>query len=118
MKKLVLVLVFVICALGLVGCKDESTDGVKVDYGNSKIYTKEDMDEAIELIKDEFDTWEGCELHSITYSSDKECNTADNIAWMEELAKANDIQGGFTQCIMFKSDYHSPKEHGIQIMNI
>lgn len=110
MKKIVLVLMLAVCILGLVGCKNKTADGVKIDYGNSKIYTKEDMDEAIELIKDEFSTWKGCELHSIAYSSDEECNTAENIAWMEELAEANDIQGNFTQCIMFKSDYHSPKD--------
>ncbi len=44
------------------------------------------MNAAIELIKEEFSTWEGCELHDIFYSSDDEVNE-ENIAWMNELAK-------------------------------
>ena len=32
------------------------------------------MNSAIQLIKEEFNAWDGCELHSITYSSDDECN--------------------------------------------
>ena len=45
------------------------------------------MDEAIEVIIGEFSTWEGCELHSIAYSSDEFCNDS-NIAWMNELEEA------------------------------
>ncbi len=109
MKKITLILIFVICICGLVGCNNKSKNTVKIDYGNSEIYTKQDMDEAIKLIENKFNTWKGCELHSISYTSDEKCNTPDNIAWMESLAKANDIPGDFTQCIMFESDYHSPK---------
>lgn len=79
-----------------------------ISYGNSELYSEEDMNAAIKLIEEEFYTWEGCQLHSITYSSDSECN-AENIAWMNELAKANGLADNFTQCIMFKSDFHSPK---------
>ena len=42
-----------------------------IDYGTSSIYTKAEMDAAIELIKKEFSTWDGCELHSISYSADE-----------------------------------------------
>lgn len=47
----------------------ETEPEVKIDYGASSIYTKEEMDAAIELIKKEFNTWDGCELHSISYST-------------------------------------------------
>ena len=69
------------------------------------------MNAAIELIKKEFNTWDGCELHSISYSSDDECSES-NIAWMNELEEANDAKATFTQCIMFKIDFHSPKKGG------
>ena len=85
---------------------------VQIDYGTSAVYSREDMEAAIDLIIKEFGTWEGCELHSISYSSDDECNTSDNIDWMNNLEEANDSQEAFTQCIMFTSAFHSPREGG------
>ena len=79
-----------ICIFGLVGCGDNSISEVKIDYGNSALYSEEDMNAAILLIKDTFNAWEGCELHSITYVSDDECNS-ENISLMNELSAANDL---------------------------
>ena len=31
---------------------------------------------------------------------------------MNDLAPGQDLAGDFTQCIMFKSDFHSPKNGG------
>ncbi len=81
---------------------------VKIDLGVSSIYPKADMIAAIELIVKEFNTWDGCELHSISYASDEKCS-ASNVAWLNSLEAANDAEETFTQCIMFLSDYHSPK---------
>lgn len=80
----------------------------ELDYGTSALYSKEDMDEAIDLILEEFRGWEeqGCELHSIRYLSD-DCNSEENISWMNELSKDGTV---YTQCIQFTSDYHSPKK--------
>ena len=82
------------------------------EYGSSSIYSKEDMDAAIKAIKTVFKDFDGCELHSISYSSDDQCNTPDHIAWMNELEAANDNKETFDQCIMFTSDFHSPKNGG------
>ncbi len=90
----------------LSACGSGSSD-VKINYGNSEIYSQEDMDEAISLIKQEFAGWEGCELHAIKYMTDS-CNTADNIQWMNELNPGQN----YTQCIRFLSDFHSPVEGG------
>ena len=84
----------------LAGCTGKPKAEVSIDYGDSTIYTKEDMDAAIAMIRKEFDTWDGCELHSISYGSDDACS-ADNIAWMNELEAANDAQETFSQCILF-----------------
>lgn len=85
------IILVAVCVCALAGCggkndaaagasgKDAAAADVSVDYGNSTLYTKEDMDSAIALIKKEFGTWEGCELHSIAYSSDDKC-TPDNVA--------------------------------------
>lgn len=59
----------------------------------------------------EFSTWDGCELHSISYSTDDECSES-NIAWMNKMEKATDAEETFTQCIMFKSNFHSPLNGG------
>lgn len=110
MKRVLVFLLSIISILGLIGCGKKAPE-VRIDYGTSSIYTQKDMNAAIELIKKEFDTWNGCELHSISYSSDDECSES-NIAWMNELEAANDEKKIFTQCIMFKSDFHSPKKGG------
>lgn len=86
----------------------ENLSGVKIDYGTSSIYSKEDMDAAIKIIMKEFESFEGCELHSLSYTSDEEGNTAENIAWMNQC-KAKDDPEVFTQCIAFNSSFHSPK---------
>jgi hypothetical protein len=98
-------------ALEMIRNLGADTTNIKIDYGASSIYTKAEMDEAIELIKKEFNTWDGCELHSISYSTDDACSES-NIAWMNEMEKATDAEETFTQCIMFKSDFHSPLHGG------
>ena len=98
-------------ALEMIRNLGADTTNIKIDYGISSIYTKAEMDAAIELIKKEFSTWDGCELHSISYSTDEECNES-NIAWMNEMGKATDAEETFTQCIMFKSNFHSPLNGG------
>lgn len=50
--------------LSLVGCKKTGMSKVKFDYGTSSVYTEEDMNAAIEVIKNEFSTFEGCELQT------------------------------------------------------
>ena len=98
-------------ALEIIRNLGADTTNIKIDYGTSSIYTKAEMDAAIELIKKEFSTWDGCELHSISYSTDEECSES-NIAWMNEMGKATDVEETFTQCIMFKSNFHSPLNGG------
>lgn len=80
MKKIVTLLLFMVCFCGLVGCGVKPVSDAKINYGSSSIYSEEDMNAAIELIKEEFSTWEGCELHDIFYSSDDEVNDAPNEA--------------------------------------
>ena len=112
MKKYLLFL-GIIGLLALTACgKQAKMSDVTIDYGSSSIYSKEDMGAAIKAIKTVFKDFDGCELHSISYSSDDQCNTPDHIAWMNELEAANDNKETFDQCIMFTSDFHSPKNGG------
>lgn len=111
MKKAIAILLLITVLFGSAGCAGKPKAEVSIDYGNSALYSKEDMDAAIAVIRKEFDTWDGCELHSISYGSDDACS-AENIKWMNELEAANDAQETFSQCILFKSDFHSPKNGG------
>ncbi len=88
--------------------ENDTLRDIEISYGTSSIYSRQDMDEAIEVIISEFSTWEGCELHSISYSSDEFCN-ASNIEWLDKLEEADDAGEHFTQCIMFTSSFHTPK---------
>ena len=78
-----------------------------IDYGTSELYSQEEMDAAVSKIIGEFSTWDGCEMHSIRYSSDDN-NNSENVKWLNEHDDGHD----FTQCIMFYSDFHSPVAGG------
>ena len=108
MKKAISFVLCLVLAVTLVGCGKQDTSKVKIDYGTSSIYTEEDMSAAIDKILNEFSKMEGCELHSLSYSSDDVCSDADNISWMNDLEKANDAKETFSQCIMFNSSFRSP----------
>lgn len=110
MKKYGLFAICMVLIILFAGCGNQAAPAVTIDYGNSSVYTKEDMDAAIATIQATFDTWEDCELHSLSYSSDGICTSEENIAWMNDLEKANDNEQVFTQCIMFDSSFHSPKK--------
>ena len=93
------------------GCGRAATANAAVDYGASSIYTQADMDEAINVIKKAFRSMKGCELHSLSYTSD-DCTGADNVAWMNKLGEADGAKEIFTQCIVFESSFFSPEKGG------
>ena len=109
MKKVLGILLAVVYGAGLVGCG--SVKNLRVDYGTSEIYSQEDMEAAIKVILKEFDSWDGCEMHFITYGGDDLCNE-DNIEWLNDLKKDHDKGDEFTQCIEFTSNFHSLKDGG------
>ncbi len=109
MKKVLGILLAVVYGVGLVGCG--SVKDLRIDYGTSDIYTQEDMDAAIDVILKEFDTWDGCEMHSISYEGDDSRNE-ENIEWLNDLKKNHDEGEVFTQCIGFTSNFHSSKDGG------
>ncbi len=117
MKKRGLFAICMVLIALFAGCGNKAAPAVTIDYGNSSIYTKEDMDDAVAIIRATFDTWEGCELHSVSYSSDDVCTSEKNIAWMNQLEEANDNEQVFTQCIMFDTGFHSPKK-GATALNL
>ena len=75
------------------------------DYGESEIYTPEDMEKAVEAIMKEFDNWKGCKMNEIKYAGD-ECASDVNLESVKEAANGKE----FTQCIEFISSFHSPTD--------
>ena len=73
----------------------------------SELYTHAELLDAAARICREFDTWEGCELQSISYAGD-ELSTEENLKWMNDLNK----DGNYTQVASFLMDFHSPVEGG------
>ena len=57
----------------------------------------------------EFDTWEGCEMHKLSYAGD-EAFSLENLDWLNEIAKEDGKDEAYTECICFLSDFHSPKK--------
>lgn len=84
MKKkisLLLCCLFVLCACG------GNTKNVKTHIVNSKIYTQEDINAAVETIKKEFHKeWNGCTLTEIYYAGD---DTSKNY---QDWADCNDAK--------------------------
>ena len=112
MKKIITVTLCIVLVLLFAGCgKNGDTSKVEIDYGASSIYSKEEIDSAIEIIKKQFALFEGCELHRLSYMTDEECNDADNIEWMNDL-RTDDNKEAFTQCIAFESSFCSLKKGG------
>ncbi|WP_312281001.1 hypothetical protein [Oscillibacter sp.] len=59
------------------------------------------MDSAIETIKSEFATWDGCVLHSLTFYGDAAGNE-----YLEGYNTWGDPT--YEECIVFTSSFHSP----------
>lgn len=53
------------------GFSRANASSVTIDYGTSSIYSKEDMDNTVEVIKQQFSQFEECGLHSLSYTSDQ-----------------------------------------------
>ncbi len=74
-----------------------------IDYGHSEIYSKEDMDIAIGMIKEKINSWSGCKLYSIAYGGDEWGE--ENIKYCNDLAEDGTV---YTQCMVFHTCFRSP----------
>ena len=85
----------------------------QIDYGTSKIYTREDMNAAIVLIKNQFSQWKGCKLRNIRYAGDG-CNSAENIRWLNEIGNTGIVGGDcekkYVEVMEFLSDFYASKD--------
>ncbi len=75
--------------------------GMTVDYAQSDLYSNQDIDAAIAVVKDEFKHFLGgrCKMTAIRYVGDEEA-----IKELERLGHAN-----YDACMVLASDFHTPK---------
>lgn len=76
---------------------------VSIDYGTSALYSRQDMNEAIALIKETFYSWEGCRLYSISYTDDAFCRR--EVDYVNTLAPEGVT---YAECIVFRMRFRSP----------
>jgi len=88
---------------GYLGAVNETE--VVLDYGDSALFSKEELDEVFTRIKCQFASWKGVELNGLKYAGD-ECNSEENLAWLNSLEGG----GGYTRAVEVLSSFHTPKE--------
>ena len=75
----------------------------KIVYGESEIYSEQDKEDAIDVILQQFEKFEGCVLYEISYTGDS--NSSKNLDYVNDLAPEGVV---FTQCIVFDTEFKSP----------
>lgn len=81
---------------------DADISNYTVDYGESAIYSKQDISSAVDEIINTFKDMDGCKLYSLSFTSDETCK--ENIDYCNEL----EINADFDECIVFDSHFRSP----------
>ncbi|MGN1113703.1 MAG: hypothetical protein ACI4RC_01120 [Oscillospiraceae bacterium] len=108
MKRAILVVFAMLTAVLLCSCgksKAGDVSNVTNDFGNSKVYSKDDMESAAEVVMDKFKKdFEGCTLYSLKYMGDDYCK--------EQLSHCKDLDNSedFAQCMVFESSFYSSEE--------
>lgn len=76
-----------------------------LDFGNSKLYTKEELSDAFVNVKCQMAAWKGVELTSLKYAGD-ECSSEENLKWVNSLEEGTK----YTKAIEILSSFRTPKE--------
>ena len=118
------------CALlALSACEKKNPESasvpeVAIELGSSSLYTQEELNAAVLLIRDKLASFAGdCELHRVRYAGD-EANNEENLEWLNSLREARsnippeDVGKKYVQVAEFLSDFHSPVEDGDYAWNL
>ena len=92
-----LLVIAAVCS-GCVKADKPNTKNTVIDYGTSDIYTKEDMNSAIELIKKQINGWEVAKVYNIRYAGD-DISTDETEYYQADY--------GYDEVIAFTSDFHT-----------
>ena len=81
-KTVIIILLYSFLIIGLAGCKNVlgNVTNVKLKAVSSEIYAQEEIENAINIIKNDFkENWGGCKLNEISYVGDE--RNDDFIDW-------------------------------------
>lgn len=97
MKKMIAFYLALVLAFTLVGCSKGNVDNVKIaDWEASEIYSDEDIQSAITVVKEYFKSeFEGCTLTSIRYPGDRSANEFNEWAEQYEADEAIVLYSSF-----------------------
>ena len=95
--------------LVLIFSSQANAENFKIDYGESKIFSKADMDFCIEIINEQLKR-SGCTLHVVRYVGDKKSNSRENIKYLNSLAESRNFKKKFSKCLLFETEYLSPPD--------
>lgn len=98
--------IIIIAALFIIRNRAASSK-IEVDYGTSSVYTKKDIDDAVKVIKREFRSMKGFELHKVYFVEDKTSESTLQI--VNAKGKKQGWTEIFTQVIYFQTDFQTPK---------
>ena len=74
-------------------------------FSSSELFSDEDIASAMDKVLEEFNTWSGCELISLSYAGD-DASTEEKLDWVNEL----DEEAGYEQVMELLMDFHSPTD--------
>ena len=77
----------------------------EIDLGSSKLYSEDELYDAMLAVKCSFAAWPGCELTSLRYAGD-EANSEENLKWLNSLNE----NAGYTEVCEFLMDFNSGTE--------
>ena len=105
MKKLSVILSLLLVLIVLVSCA--KTSDYTLEYGESNMYSNEDIESAAKVVVEKFNTFHGCVLYSLEYAGDEKCEN--------ELSYVNSLKDDgeeFVDCLVFYSEFRSPIKGG------
>ena len=105
MEKKSLILIIVLCVILALSLLFALTrrEKAEIDYGTSELYSHAEMDSAIKEIQKTFNTFDGCRLYSLRYTSDELCQS--QLEYCNTLAPEGTA---YDACIVFDSRFRSP----------
>lgn len=102
MKKKILtalcVILICISAVGLANWFLGNPKEVEIDYNNCTVYSKEDIDSAVEVVVKKMNTMKGCVLYSLKFKS----------SGALDYCRSLNEDADYVECIVFDSVFRSP----------
>lgn len=103
-KTRIFALLFIIMIL-LSGCT-KNTENVKIDLGESEIYSQKDLNSTAEMILSEIGSWNSVKrVYTISYCGDD--YSVNQLDYCNSLSDKN-----FTHCVVFESSFRTSSSSG------